>query len=330
MSSGSNIPYHLRQNKAVERVLFEEQLKILGSWLLDVSNKSIEEYRYVGFGGPFLEDFKSIHRNLNIKNMLSIEYDENTLMRQRFNKPISCINLPDEPLDSSEFITKDQFQIETILWLDYVNTDYNSQLNDIKNAVEKMNEFDILKMTFNANVSNIKSEKENLHEGRLEEFSKLISDDYRPSKMDPDSFTAKRFHNVLIKEIQNALSLGVRHKKDVEFVILSAFVYKDGQKMLTVCCILLTTKSKAKFEEKAKLKDWEFYFHDDKVYDISLPSLSARERIEIERLLPNGGIEEVKNHLGYNISHTASESNSLLENFINYHSRYPWFGKISM
>jgi len=158
MSSGSTIPYHLRQNKAVERVLFEEQLKLVSTWLESLEATPIEKYRYIGFGGPFLEDFKSIHRNLKIEDMTSIEYDENTLKRQEFNKPISCINLLDEPMNSSEFISEDQFLKESILWLDYVNVDYISQLNDIKNAVEKMSEFDILKVTFNSNVANLQQQ----------------------------------------------------------------------------------------------------------------------------------------------------------------------------
>jgi len=69
MSSGSTIPYHLRQNKAVERVLFEEQLKLVSTWLESLEATPIEKYRYIGFGGPFLEDFKSIHRNLKIEDM---------------------------------------------------------------------------------------------------------------------------------------------------------------------------------------------------------------------------------------------------------------------
>lgn len=332
MSTGSSIPYHLRQNKAVERILFEEQLKLLEPWLERENGKSIEEYRYISFGGPFLEDFKSIHRSLNINDMTSIENDENTLKRQEFNKPISCITLLDEPMDSTDFIDRDQFQKETILWLDYVNTEYVSQLNDIKNAVEKMGEFDILKVTFNANVSNIRTtEGSNLQQQRYQYFHDLIPNDYLPTDLDPDDFTYKNFHKVLVKTIKNAFDSGNYNKQNMEAKILSSFLYKDGQPMLTISCIMLSTARLHNFESTAKLKDWEFYYNDDNsVFDISLPSLSARERIEIERLLPEGDLNTIKQHLGYKITSKNTENDLLLKNFINYHARFPWFGKIAI
>lgn len=291
MSSGSTIPYHLRQNKAVERILFEEKLKILDSWVAEKSDTPIERYRYVGFGGPFLEDFKSIHRNLNITDMVSIESDENTLRRQQFNKPISCIKLLPEAVTSSEFIASDQFEKKTILWLDYVNTEYVSQLDDVKNAIEKMSEFDVLKVTLNAHVANLKDKgrPETLQQDRLEFFEEKIPNEYLPSHLDSEDFTAKNFHKVLLKTIHNAFSAGTANKANVEAVILSSFVYQDGQRMLTATCILLSSENKNDFSETSKLKDWEFYYgKNQEIYDISLPSLSVRERVEIERLLPRG------------------------------------------
>ncbi|ENC6732724.1 hypothetical protein ABKZ05_003442 [Vibrio navarrensis] len=330
MSSGTSIPYHLRQNKAVERILFEEQLKILDRWLIDVNANSIEKYRYVGFGGPFLEDFKSIHRNLKIVDMVSIELDEDTLKRQEFNKPVSCITLLNRPMKAEEFINNDPFSKETILWLDYVSTEYNSQLDDVRNAIEKMSEYDILKVTLNANAGNIQTSNPNLQQGRLEVFEEKISNDYLPMHLQADDFTNKNFHKVLINSVVNALSAGTSNKPDLKAKLLSSFVYKDGQQMLTISCILLSDLKAKHFDQNSKLKDWEFYYDGQHVHDISLPSLSARERIEIERLLPDGDLQAVKQRLGYKIVRGQNENDLLLENFIHYHARYPWFGKIAI
>lgn len=331
MSSGSTIPYHLRQNKAVERVLFEEQLKLVSTWLESLEATPIEKYRYIGFGGPFLEDFKSIHRNLKIEDMTSIEYDENTLKRQEFNKPISCINLLDEPMNSSEFISEDQFLKESILWLDYVNVDYISQLNDIKNAVEKMSEFDILKVTFNSNVANLQQQGSgSIQRRRYQYFNDFIPNEYLPADLDPDDFTSKNFHKVLIKTIKNALDNGLLYRKNLVAKILSSFVYKDGQKMLTISCILLSEEKLNHFEHSSHLVNWEFYYAQGNIFDISLPSLSVRERVEIERLLPHGDLDAIKSHLGFQVTGNTSENDLLLKNFIEYHARFPWFGKIAI
>ncbi|MFT5306880.1 MAG: hypothetical protein ACI9NA_000290 [Gammaproteobacteria bacterium] len=330
MPTGSTIPYHLRQNKAVERILFEEQLSLLSPWLVGINENPIEEYRYVGFGGPFLEDFKSIHRNLNITDMISIECDQNTLIRQKFNKPISCIEILENPMNSSEFINKDQFLKPSILWLDFVSTDYDSQLNDIRQATEKMSNFDIIKVTFNANVANINGEHSDLQGSRCKAFKDSVSNEYLPRNLNPEDFIYKRFHNILLKTIENSFINGVSNKNNTTIKILSAFVYKDGQQMLTVTCILLPKNEIENFESNSKFGNWDFYYNNETVYDISLPSLSIRERVEIERLLPCGNIDEIKQHLGYSIGRSATDNDLLLKNFINYHSRFPWFGKISL
>ncbi|MCS6177750.1 O-methyltransferase [Shewanella baltica] len=324
MSSGSTIPYHLRQNKAVERALFIEQLKFISLWLKDNGLAQLEQYRYVGFGGPFLEDFKAIHRELNITSMVSIEVDADTLKRQAFNRPISCIELVEEPMTSSTYIATDHFEKETILWLDYVNFDYNAQLNDVRNAIAKMSDFDILKVTLNANIANIKGDPDNLQKSRLNAFVGKISSAFLPTeKLIPDNFTAQNFPSVLVKTVVNALNQGVLHKPNAKVNILSSFIYADGQKMLTLACMLTPSD----FDTSALL-EWEFSFKDEEILNISLPSLSTRERIEIERMLPQSGLDEIKSHLGYNIARQNIENDLLLSNFIKYYSRFPWFGKV--
>lgn len=78
MSSGS-IPYHLRQNKTIDRYAFIELLSKLDKYC------DIDKYSYVGFGGHSLEDFKCIHSRFGITNMTSIENNQEVYNRQKFN-----------------------------------------------------------------------------------------------------------------------------------------------------------------------------------------------------------------------------------------------------
>jgi len=93
--SGSSIAYHLRQNKAIERNLFIELLARVGRV------RNISEYEYIGFGGPLLEDYKALHAALRIKRMHSIEREENTFKRQKFNRPATFVKLHHK--DSADF-----------------------------------------------------------------------------------------------------------------------------------------------------------------------------------------------------------------------------------
>jgi hypothetical protein len=84
--SGENVPYYLRPNKFVERLLFIELLEHIGHF------KQLKEYSYVSMGGKFLEDFKLIHEHLNLKELFSVEVDGVTFGRQLFNRPLKFIN----------------------------------------------------------------------------------------------------------------------------------------------------------------------------------------------------------------------------------------------
>jgi len=113
MSSGATLPYHLRQNKAIDRNLFIDLLGRIGRY------RNISDYQYIGFGGPFLEDFKLLHASLRLKNMTSLEQSEEVVKRQKFNKPVSSIN----PLKktSGEYLTEFDFDSPSIVWFDYTS-----------------------------------------------------------------------------------------------------------------------------------------------------------------------------------------------------------------
>lgn len=146
--SGENVPYHLRQNKAIDRNLFIELLTRLNRY------KSIEEYTYISFGGSFLEDFKLIHAFTGIGNMISLEADENTYERQKFNMPINCI----KPLreKSGDFISAHTFVGKNIVWLDYASPrEMEEQLGETEYLVTQLYDFDIVKITLNANANTL-------------------------------------------------------------------------------------------------------------------------------------------------------------------------------
>jgi hypothetical protein len=87
--SGATIPYQLRPFKAIERNLFIELLRSLES----SPDISLIDYRYVGFGAPFLEDFKQLHLALRISDMDCIESNDFAQTRQLFNNPYNFIRL---------------------------------------------------------------------------------------------------------------------------------------------------------------------------------------------------------------------------------------------
>src|SRR5205809_597881 len=102
--SGSTLAYHLRHHKAIERNLFLNLLKHLNN----ASMIQLKDYRYVGFGAAFLEDFKILHSEFAITNMDCIEADAFVQTRQEFNKPYDFIKL--FPDTSTAYITSSKFK----------------------------------------------------------------------------------------------------------------------------------------------------------------------------------------------------------------------------
>ena len=132
--SGSTIPYQLRPNKAVDRQIFIDLLTKLNKWI-DISNS-----QYIGFGSFVLEDFKNFHFQLGIYKMTSIEIDVETFKRQKFNQPLTCIDL--QMMSSGDFISGYQQNNDdtAIFWLDYTNpSDLRNQIEEFQNLQTSTN-----------------------------------------------------------------------------------------------------------------------------------------------------------------------------------------------
>lgn len=326
MSSGTSIPYHLRPNKAVERGLFIHSLRKIDNYF------NISDYCYIGFGGPFLEDFKVLHHELKITDMKCIEINDNVRLRQIFNKPLSCIDFGDNSCSSTEFINKHEFNKQTIIWLDYVSfKDLYQQLSDITQLLKNLSHGDIFKVTLNANSANLGSINDisNLMEYRLKQFKKLITSDYEPHNLTEESMHSREFPNALLKVLKRAIAKGMASSNDLEVIPISAFVYEDGQKMLTIMGIVIERAQKIEFIEKSRIESWAYYSKDWKEpINITLPALSARERLLVEQMLPDSNYDDIRSALGFYIGSAEQPAKEQMESFISYYRSFPWFGKV--
>lgn len=330
--SGGTIPYHLRQNKAVDRNLFIEVLSRAGRIV------SIPNYVYIGFGGPFLEDFKAIHAALHIKDMISIEMDKKVLERQNFNKPLKCIECKEAKSD--EFIKDYSFDKRTIIWLDYTSAaQLGAQLNDVNFLMSKLGDWDFLKVTLNANASALVDGRglggEELFKKRKAEL-KHRAGQYLPADIedikDFDILSNNGYPKVLSRMLENAIKSGTSGRRRSYFQPLTSFVYADGQKMLTLTGVILPDddETKNEFFLKTKLKDWELSTTDWGLpKPISVPPLSIKERIRIEELLPDSTADQIQAALGFLIEEDEDASLSGIENFIQYYKQFPYYSRIA-
>lgn len=324
--SGGSLAYQLRPNKAVDRNLFIELLNKLNRVV------NISDYSYYGFGGPFLEDFKLMHAHLRIGKMISIEASEDVYLRQQFNSPLGCIKFLKQ--ESGEFLESESFDEPSIVWLDYTNpSNVGEQLKEINYLVTKLSSGDILKVTLNCNPSTLGGKpnaEKDLQESRLEILESRLNE-YFPSDTKPEMLVHDEYGKVIFKAVELAIKRGMDGKRKDYFQILSSFVYKDGQQMLTLTGIVLEddTQKIDTFFKDTRLNNWPSGLLDwTEPKRINVPELSVKERIYIDNMLPDNSIDNIKNALGFSIDGNESEMSSLIENYINYYRQYPLFSRV--
>ncbi len=330
--SASSIAYHLRQNKAIERNLFIDLLVRAGRVI------NISDYEYIGFGGPLLEDYKAIHAALRIKRMHSIERDENTYNRQKFNRPASFIKL--HYCASEQFFRQHQLSEKgTVVWLDYTNPrELHTQLSEFRQVVSDLDCLDIAKITLNADPSGIGGVAEpekgiSLQQARINLLKGSISD-CLPSDIIEDDVTNKNYPSTLQRCVQNSLASLITRTTGRYFHILSSFTYKDGQRMLTITGMVFNGADDlevARFIDKSRIRHWPFANLDWRPpKEISVPALSAKERMRLDACLPiirhdpERAATKLKKQLGF----VPGSDESELANYALYYRAYPHFSRI--
>ncbi len=325
--SGGNIAYHLRPNKAAERSLFIDLLNRIGR-----ASFNISDYQYVGFGGPFMEDFKAIHAATRISKMVCIERDAVVQARQRFNSPLSCVEFVLR--DSSTFIDEFSADVPTVIWLDFTSPgELKQQLDDTCNLVTKLAHGDVFKVTLNASVASLREDfgvrQDELIALRRRVFEERVGVD-KPVEIRDSDFKADRFPTLLLKALHLASLRGVNHS-NLTVQPLTAFAYSDGTMMLTATGIVLDPEkiNITDFPVSSRLCHWPFAKLDwSYPLDIDLPVLSVRERMALESLQPNGTVAQAREKLGALIDQEGITPKSV-SSFGKFYRVYPEFVKVS-
>lgn len=336
MSSGGSLPYHLRQNKSVDRALFIDLLSRVNG-----EGRNVSEYQYIGFGGPFMEDFKDIHQKTKIKDMISIEKDENVRKRQIFNKPISCIDFSVGAEESTSFLENYSFEKTAVVWFDFTNFELYSQFSDFYNLLKKVPLGSIVKITINANPSNIKIDESDadeeksrhlaLQELRYNKVKEDLGEFFSSANVELTDMTFKGFPGALLKCLNRVRSRITLEEPNSVVCPLSAFVYSDGQQMLTATAIVVHKDFTEELEEHPRIASWDFYNQTwSKPIDISLPVISQKERLHIESMLPDSLPDEIIDSFEFHMSDSPKKSKDEISNFVNYYRIFPWFGKFSL
>lgn len=328
MSNGGNLPYQLRPNKAVERLLFAELLSRLDKPLGIGTN-----YEYFGFGGPQMEDFRLLNECFSEMKMVSVEREEQVLKRQRFNGPHT--NVRCKLQSSADFVSGFSSKSKAIVWLDYTEPgERSAQVGEFQNLLRRVRELSIVKITVNAAVSTLggQSGKPGLQAERLKAFLHDFSRCF-PNGLGEEAVTTNNFPKTFLRVLEYAAAEVLHDRRDWRFQPLASSVYADGQKMLTLTGIVGKRPNLANIVSAHNLATWDFtrLGWDDPVA-IEVPELTIKERIHVNQLLPKyeNDIPFIHRKLGFQVDKKTEESERKLRNYVSFQRHYPHFGKVAI
>lgn len=332
-------PYHLRTNKAVDRLILVKQIKAAIAAEVGLISTST----YHSLGGPFMEDLNLIHRDIPKIPLICIESNEQTHLRQKnhvFSKNLKLINetIEDFLIHTYQPITPD------IFWLDFTDFDLKC-LQAAQNLLSKLLPGSLLRITVAAQNPlgrfDLPNEiedttKEEIRASRLASFKKKF-EAYLPQNFIPTESTnsQKSFNLVIQKIIQTAISESLDKSGDREFLHIQSCHYNDGTPMLSVTG-LISERSKLKITEKKLNKSG---LNIDKnwvaIDEVNLPFLSLQERLILNKVLPHADNpalvgEVLQATLNYHIDDSERKSIAALSQYAEYRHEYPTFVRFNV
>lgn len=331
--NGAAVPYHLRPNKFIDRQIFVETLGRIAAYT------DLSKYSYVSMGGKYLEDFKVIHSNFGIVKMFSIEKDRAAAQRQEFNKPFDFIEC--RKMSSGDLVANfERFQHDlktenSVTWLDYTSSDRGEQLREFQALVAKLNVGDVVKITINAAMSSFveptRNESRGTYKKKLLAATQESLGDYFISKLAKlAKMTSSGISEILFEAIKKAANQGIFQGSGgpkVKPLVLTR--YRDGQQMVTASLIVIGRSDAALFTRKSRINKWPLHSRSwVDIKEISVPDLSIKEKLEIDKGLFVGDLEDCHRKLPFRLDKSEGKSLNSYKSYFDHYRRYPTFLRV--
>jgi hypothetical protein len=332
-------PYHLRTNKAVDRLLLLKQI----SASIAANVGLTEQSTYHSLGGPFMEDLQLIHRAIPSMKLVSIESNEQTHKRQERHRFTSSISVTKRTV--ADFLIHDyQPTGADIFWLDFTDLSLE-RISELQSLLSQLIPGSLMRITVAINnplgISDLPNsiDKETISAIQNDRQSKFITslEKYIPSRYKKNAMpkTQEEFAKLVQQTIRLAISDCMDRTNDREFVHVQTSRYSDGTPMLSVTGLICDRKSQASFCSKLKRAKLSVDRRWANIEEISLPFLSVQERLMLNQSLPHieGDVsagEALYEVLKYNVVDGMAKSKEALSQYAKFRHEYPSFIRLEI
>ncbi len=306
--------YHLRPNKAVDRLIFMDAIRWIGRL------HPLNQYTYYGLGGPYLEDFRMLYEMHPEDAVVSIERDREVYKRQQFHLP--CATLQVKRAELSSFISRfDPDDHAAIFWLDYTNLRY-SNFEEFSALLQRLAFDSLVKITLRAEwkdfMNRVPGDDKPAEFRKM--FAALMPDPSANPPINTEAFAAL-VQSMLRTAVQRALPAATGKA----FQPICTFYYSDGTFMFTSTGVVCARDEKDAAREM--FQNWKFAsLHWAKPKRIDVPTLTTKERLLLQEFLPceSRAGRMLRGKLGYLIDDTRAKTDAKLRQYAQFHRYYPY------
>lgn len=352
-------PYHLRLNKAVDRFMLVDILRCF-------TKTELKKYRYLGLGGPFLEDIKLLDSFFPSLRTISFEANDQIFRRQKFNRPTRLVRL-----EYGDMITKIEEYSNgnnpLIVWYDSTQAT-NEIFDGFISLLGHVSNRSIVRVTMRIARREVPPEKKLMMsltsalrtrisglacakaerlalEQDVERIVKEQIEDLTAQKSELDSISRYLPSNYkqLLNEENGLLRVLFKaiHRAVVEvfpsgcgrtFRLLNASYYSDNTKMLSVTGAVLSDFEEDIFMKRFKGTVFESAKWDSTPMEIDMPILTPKERLCLNAIMPvcRDPGKRLCKKLGFEIDTKPGKSESEMEMYNKYYRYYPMFAKVAL
>lgn len=333
-------PYHLRTNKAVDRLLLLSQIRSVIQADVGLTNDAT----YHSLGGPFMEDLLLVHKSFPDMSLVCIESDLHTHERQKAHQFSSSLLLEQTTL-SDFFASKYSASKADIFWLDY--TDFNLDcLNELQSILRVLKAGSLIRITLRCESPvherflpsdldevSLKAMKRQIKKTFVDKFDK-----YMPAKAKKEDLPSspKKFAELVKNIVRLSISDAIDSSKNVSFLHIHSARYNDGTPMISITGMVCNRSSVR--STRGRLSKQSSLNFDPKwanLHEINVPILSIHERMLINKSLPYKGSASsigaaLYSLLNYNVSESQPKSETALEQYATYKNEYPSFVRLDV
>lgn len=314
-STTEGIDYSLRQNKTIERLIVFDGLRSV------VNRLELKNLVYVGFGSVWFSDFHLAHKTLAIQTMISIEADDVTYLRAKYNAPYRTVEV--EHGWSSAVLPKlvdrgDLADRPWVVWLDYDNELDEGKLQELSDLIRDCPPDSFIITTFPAAAGSFGAPI-----NRAAAVEQMFGDAAPPEPLPLSDYKGDAMAPVLRGCVQRYLgNQAVTYGRG--FVPTFSLCYRDGTAMVTVGGFVASGASQATVEAMVADVSWA----GTPAGVIQTPPLTERELHALLQLLPPEEKtvvtrEQLVDKLGFDLKQEQ------LDSFQSQYLRYPSFAQIS-